>query len=321
MRVRYRKSLSIRGPIILCSVILTLILVLTALWNAALAYDYQQLRDLAQETAGFHWTLIAVGSSLFLAIIVLSSILGAQLIARTRRSQQQSSFVASVTHELNSPLSSIKLFAQTLREPSLDETDRSRFVAKILSEVDRLHRIIANILRAAEVDHRGVRLPVALVTVRLHELLERYAEEVQSLRGQEIELVVSGEEEPRVDIDPLMFRQVLNNLVDNAIRHGRRRPVRLEFAVASTEDGIELRASDNGVGIPPEGIKTLFRPFARHEGSRTLPASGGMGIGLYVVRTLVKAQDGEVGAASGGEGQGATIWIRLPRAVLRETAA
>jgi signal transduction histidine kinase len=321
MRVRHKKTLSIRGPIILFSVILALILMLTVLWNVALVHDYQKFRELAQETASLHWTLIAVGSSLFLGIIVLSSILGAQLIARTRWSQRQSSFVASVTHELNSPLSAIKLFAQTLRGPDLDKADRTRFVVKILSEVERLNRMIGNILRAAEVDHRGERLPVAPTTVSLHAFIEEYLDEARTLRGDEIELSVSGEEDAQVEIDPPMFRQVLNNVVDNAVRHGQSRPARLEFTVASSDRQVELKARDNGVGIPPGELKSVFRPFSRVEADGARPASSGMGIGLFVVRSVVEAHDGQVGATSAGAGKGTTIWIRLPKAARPKTAA
>ena len=321
MRVRRRKSFSIRGPVTLFSAILVLILMLTALWNVVLVHDYQKFRDLAQETASFHWTLIAVGSTLFLTIIVLGSILGAQLIARTRSSQRQSSFVASVTHELNSPLSAVKLFAQTLREPALAEADRIRFVGKILSEVERLNRIIGNILRAAEVDNRGERLPIAASAVNLHTFLRTYVDEARMLRSDEVALTVGGDPTARVEIDPLMFRQVLNNLVDNAVRHGGRKPVALDFSVSGDETHVELRATDDGLGISPKHLVSIFHAFSQAGGEVARTATGGIGIGLFVVQTIVDAHGGEVGAESLGDGRGATIWIRLPRAAERGAAA
>lgn len=320
MRGRQKKPFSIRGPIILFSVIVVLALVLTALWNVVLVYDYQKFRDLAQETAGLHWTLIAVGSTLFLAIIVLSSVLGAQLIARTRWSQRQSSFMASVTHELNSPLSAVKLFAQTLRSPDVSEEDRLRFVGRILSEVERLNRIIGNILRAAEVDNRGERLPVVTKTVNLHGFLTHYVDEARTIRGSEVVLSVKGEPETLVDIDPSMFRQILHNLVDNAVRHGRTRPIEVEFLVRSSPEHVDLETRDNGVGIPADQLESIFRPFSKIERGDAEPRRAGIGIGLHVVRSLVKAHGGEVRAVLAEDGPGATIRIRLPKTAQVETA-
>ncbi len=172
---RYRKypRRSLRGPVTLFVIVLVMVVTLTVLWNFILVHDYQQLRKLAQE-ATFHGAFVAMGSALFVAIIVLSSILAAQLFDQIRFSQRQSNFIASVSHELNSPLSAIKLFAQTLRKHDIALEDRLDFVEKILFDVDRLHRLIANILRAAEADHRGQELHVVVQNVELGQYLRRY---------------------------------------------------------------------------------------------------------------------------------------------------
>ena len=102
MNERRYPKLSIRGPVTLFVIVLVLISTLTVLWNVVLVQDYQKLKDLAVEEP-FHWTFIALGSFLFLTIIVLSSILSAQLINQIRWSQRQSNFISSVSHELNSP--------------------------------------------------------------------------------------------------------------------------------------------------------------------------------------------------------------------------
>ena len=138
MRERRFKRFSIRGPVVLFALVLVLAVTLTVLWNVALVHDYNRLRDLAAGGGAFHGALIAVGSALLLAIIVLSCVLGIQLITNLRWSQRQSNFLASVSHELNSPLTSIKLYAQTLRRDDLSAPDRAGFVRKILFDTDRL---------------------------------------------------------------------------------------------------------------------------------------------------------------------------------------
>ncbi|MEM9592691.1 MAG: HAMP domain-containing sensor histidine kinase [Acidobacteriota bacterium] len=312
---RYPK-LSIRGPVTLFVVVLVLIITLTVLWNVILVHDYQKLRQITEEDT-FHWSFVALGSALFLAIIVLSSILSAQLIAQIRWSQRQSNFIASVSHELNSPLSSIKLFTQTLRTPDLSVEDRLNFVQKILDDVERLHRLIANILRAAETDYHGDDLQVVPQAVELRSYLERYlgdAREVHRASGLRLELA-PGDDDLDVRLDPLMFRQVLDNLLDNAVRYrGDGEPV-VRIEASRVDRMAEIRVVDRGIGIAPEALPRLFERFYRIEGTDPSRKRQGTGIGLYVVRSIVQAHGGRYGALSAGPGKGTTMWIRLPLAV------
>ncbi|MHC4338585.1 MAG: sensor histidine kinase [Planctomycetota bacterium] len=291
---------------------LVLIVTLTVLWNVVLAHDYQRFRDLAAESEAFHWTLIAVGSLLFLAIIVLSSVLGIQLFASIRWRNRQADFLATVSHELNSPLSSIKLFAQTLRRGDLDPADRAGFVSKILFDVGRLSRIIANILRAAEADNRGEELQVALQEVELGKYLHDYVDDARALYEGKLELELTGEREARASIDPMMFRQVLDNLVDNAVRYRGSGVAQMEFRLLRPDGWVELEAIDQGVGIPEEELGLIFDRFYRAENLSPDRRRRGMGIGLDVVRTIIRGHGGEVGARSEGPGKGTAIWVRIP---------
>ena len=310
---RYRR-LSLRGPVILFVVVLALIVTLTVLWHVALVNDYQKLRELAQAET-FHWSIVALGSVLFLSIIVLSIILGAQLIGHIRWSQRQANFIASVSHELNSPLSSIKLFAQTLRDPVMATEDRLNFVAKILSDVDRLKRLIANILRAAEVDNRGEALPVAPQRLDLGPYLEAYLAEAVALRDEDrLETSLEAEEGSWTMIDPVIFRQVLDNVVDNAVRYRGEDTPRLDVRVAQEGGAVELSVADRGIGVPSNELTSLFDRFYQVVDHRAHGGRKGTGIGLFVVRSIVHAHGGEVEARSAGPGRGTEIRIRLPRA-------
>ncbi len=311
---RYR-SLSIRGPVTLFVIVLVLIVTLTVLWHVALVKDYQKLKQLAAQDSAFHWTFIALGSVLFLTIIVLSISLGAQLIGHIRWSQRQSRFISSVSHELNSPLSAIKLFAQTLRKRDLSTGDRLDFVEKILFDVERLQRLIANILRAAEVDNRGDELPVVTQRVELLGYLGEYIEDAAALNEESgLELVLTGEGKLDVKLDRMMFRQVLDNLIDNAIRYrGEGAPV-VELKLAPVDSWAELRVSDRGIGVEPHQLPDLFDRFYRSDTLAPSQRRRGTGIGLFVVRSIVEAHGGRVKAFSDGLGHGTTISIRLPAA-------
>lgn len=309
---RYRR-LSVRGPVILFVVVLVLIITLTVLWHVALVNDYQKLRSLAQDET-FHWSFMVLGSVLFLSIIILSSILGAQLIGHIRWSQRQSNFIASVSHELNSPLSAIKLFAQTLRQPDMRVDDRLNFVEKILSDVERLRGLISNILRAAEVDNRGEVLPVVLRPVELSSYLEEYRADVTALRKED-RLAVGLEAAPDswARLDPSMFRQVLDNLVDNAVRYSGEDPPLVELRLAERGEHLELSLKDHGIGVAASELPSLFDRFYQVVDHHAQGGRKGMGIGLFVVRSIVRAHGGQVEAHSAGPGQGTEILIRLPR--------
>ncbi len=313
MSERSYRSLSIRGPVTLFVIVLVLIVTLTVLWHVALVQDYQKLKELAAQDAAFHWTFIALGSVLFLAIIVLSISLGAQLIGHIRWSQRQSNFISSVSHELNSPLSAIKLFAQTLRTQDLSTPDRRDFVEKILFDVERLQRLIGNILRAAEVDNRGDELSVVTQRVDLLGYLREYIEDASTLNHESgLELSLAGEGELRVKLDRMMFRQVLDNLIDNAIRYRGERTPRVQMTLARVEGWTELRITDRGMGVEAHELGHLFDRFYRSDQLAHSQRRKGTGIGLYVVRTIVEAHGGRVKAFSGGPGRGTTISIRLP---------
>ena len=312
MRRGRPKTFSLRGPVTLFTIIIVLIVTLTVLWNLALVQDYQTIREPTQSSDAVHWVLLAVGSTLFLAIIVLSSVLGAQLIARTRWNQRQSNLLASVTHELNSPLSSIKLFAQTVRRDDIEAADRIRFVDKILADVERLTRIVSNILRAAEADNRGDELHIVTRRIQLHAYLADYVSDARQIHEKDVELTLEVPADVEAEIDAGMFRQVLENLIDNAIRYRRQKPAHVTLRVLPREDAVELRVEDDGVGIPPDQVGDVFRRFYRVERQGVPPRRAGMGIGLFVVRSIVAAHGGEVGAESEGARRGTTVWIRLP---------
>ncbi|MHC4135327.1 MAG: sensor histidine kinase [Planctomycetota bacterium] len=318
MRERRFKKLSVRQPAILITMLLVLAVTLTVLWNLVLAHDYAQLKELAG-AGSFHTWFIVLGTALFLAIIVLSTILGIQLIWNVRRSQRQSSFLASVSHELNSPLSSIKLFAQTLRRRDLSPENQASFAAKILVDTDRLSRLIANIVRAAEADRVGEELSVAPGEVDLRAYLAEFVEDAKAVYPGEVELTLTGDE-VCVEIDPLMFRQVLDNLIDNAVRYCEKRPAQVELRIVPFGAWTELQVIDQGIGIPDDMLENIFERFYRIEEGEPQAEPRGMGIGLNIVRSIVRSHGGTVGARSRGPGAGAVIWIRLPtveRAVVR----
>jgi signal transduction histidine kinase len=312
---------SLKGPVTLFVVSLVLVVLLLVLWNYFIAVDYGRIRELATRAEehgdAFHWTFLGLGSLLFTTTIVLLSVLGAQLISEIRAGQRRAQFIATFTHELNSPLASIKLFAQTLRRPGLKPDEQERFVDLILADVERLRGQIGNVLRTAQVDS-----PLGLQTTPEALELNRWLDDYVGARrlGLEktdatIRLELAQGPPALVLADKALLRQVLDNLVDNAVKYGRPDAggVRVQVVVleGSRPGFVALEVRDDGCGLHEEDLERIFLRYGRAEHGRPARCQG-TGLGLWVVRTLVEAQGGDVWASSPGLGRGTTIRVELP---------
>lgn len=324
-----RQIRSLRGPVLLFVFALVLVVALLVLWNVVLAVDYQRIKELAaeaeQQGGGFHWTFIALGSALFVTTIVLLSVLGAQLISEIKAGQRLAGFIATFTHELNSPLASIKLFAQTLRRPGLKPEEQERFIDLILADVERLRGQIGNVLRAAQVD-APMGLQPTLEPTDLNQWLGDYVAARRlglERTSDHVRLSFTPGPPALVQIDRSFFRQVIDNLLDNAIKYARPQAGGVNVAVVvcegSSDDTVAVEVRDDGVGIHEADLERIFERFGRAE--RGQPARcQGTGLGLWVVRTLVEAQGGEVWATSPGLDRGTTVRVELPRAAVAALA-
>jgi signal transduction histidine kinase len=312
---------SVRGPVIMFVIALVLVVALLVLWNVVLAVDYQKIRELAQEAeeqgGAFHWTFIALGSALFVTTIVLLSVLGAQLISEIKASQRLASFIATFTHELNSPLASIKLFTQTLRRGGLKPEEHERFLDLILIDVERLRGQIQNVLRTAQVD-APVGLKTAPEPTDLNAWLEDYVDARRvGFERTNSEARLEFAPGPRVSVlfDRALLRQVVDNLLDNSVKYARPGAggVKVQVVVleGSREGMVAFEVRDDGCGIHEHDLERIFERFGRAERGQPTRCQG-TGLGLWVVRTLVEAHGGEVWALSPGPDQGTTLRVELP---------
>ena len=309
---------------------LLVVIALAVLWNVALTYDYQMLKKLlarAPEEGGpgaFHFTFIALGSFLFVLTIVLLSVLGAQLFWHIRFSQRLSTSMAAFTHELKSPLASIKMFAQTLVRPGLKEEERQQFLRLILVDVERLSRQITNVLDAAQLDSlQGLQIAPEWTDLRafLEDYLQARQPYLRLIAGNARLELVPGPQ-VAVKVDPHVFGSVLDNLVDNAVKYAREGGVRIRLVIrpADRPDRVWLEVADDGTGIAPKDLPRLFQRFSRVDPGQLSPRQRGTGLGLWIVDTIVSAHGGKVSARSDGPGHGTTIRIELPCSSLQAGA-
>jgi PAS domain S-box-containing protein len=226
--------------------------------------------------------------------------------------QMRSDFVATVSHELRTPLAAIYGAALTIRRPDLELDDElhDHLLQVIADESDRLASIVEDLLIASHLDSGKVRL--AIEDCDAADLVTGVVEVAGIHIPSNVQLVVQVEPElPRVRADPNQLRQVISNLVDNAVKYS---PDGGEVRVAAAANGASVRfsVSDSGLGIPANEQRRIFEKFYRLDPNMTR-GIGGTGLGLYISSELVRRFDGRIWVDS-REGEGSTFHVELPTA-------
>jgi signal transduction histidine kinase len=266
----------------------------------------------------FHWRQVAMlvlGVTFFLLIIaglVLNTI---YLVREIRRNEQHDSFLNAVTHELKTPIASIRLYLETLQKHELSEEKRQEFYRVMLHENDRLLHTVEQVLRASQTGHRGrsrsrATVDLALLVRDCTELArQRMNLSTESLHFVD-RLAPEGPALVRGDAEEL--RAAISNLIDNAIKYSLDKiQVQVELCAVEGEK-IAIRVIDHGIGIPRSELKQIFKRFYRVP-RRVANRVKGTGLGLFIVRSVISKHRGKAYAESPGEGLGSTFTLVLPR--------
>jgi signal transduction histidine kinase len=224
--------------------------------------------------------------------------------------KMQRAFVANVTHELKSPVASIQLALETMALRDLPDDRRREFVSMMLDDTERLSTLIDRILGAARIEKMRGKYRVETVSMR-HFLEEVLAEDRHLYEKEGRTIVLEGGRDVHVAIDRSAMRVVLANLLENAARYSPR-DSKIRLKLQKDLRSCRLDVIDNGVGIPGKDLKQVFKMFWRGSEGRTAHVRG-TGLGLYIVRNIVKDHRGSVWASSQGPGRGSTFSVRLPR--------
>jgi two-component system phosphate regulon sensor histidine kinase PhoR len=248
---------------------------------------------------------------------VLVLLCGLTVLTRTIRHDaelrvRQQNFLAAVSHEFKSPLASMRLSAETLLMRVSDD-DSQRLGHRILDDGERLLRMVDNLLDTTRLEEGRVQLAPEII--RLHPLAESCLEEL-TVRAEHnnIELQFDVPQNLAIYADRAMLETVLRNLLDNAVKAciaGKGRRIELHAGLAG--DRVEFSVSDDGLGFPPEDAAMIFEKFYRL-GDELRRSTPGTGLGLYIVRQLVKLCDASISAESGGPDCGAKLTVSWPEA-------
>jgi two-component system sensor histidine kinase SenX3 len=257
---------------------------------------------------------------IFFALIIAGMIVNTTFLLREiRRSEQHDSFINAVTHELKTPVASIRLHLETLQRRDLPETQKQEFYQLMLSDTDRLTETVEQVLRAGRAGDKKAGREKSVVDFRqlVHECMEaarsRHHLTPEALRYEEAPGNGAGLRVLGSDED---LRTAVLNILDNAIKYSRDQvDVRVRLQMPD-DKRVVLSVQDRGVGIPSDDLKRIFKRFSRVN-HRSLAHVKGTGLGLFIVKSIAQKHGGRVFAESAGEGQGTTITMELPRSIER----
>lgn len=297
---------SIGTPLAIGIVGMVMLLALAVGWQVLVWTDLPR----GEQPPWLDWLLLVLGTVFFVLVMIGLVWLCTWLVREMRLNQRQRAFLDAVTHEMRTPLASVRLHLDTLSRHDPDPETRREFIDHMRQDLDRLDHTIEQVLAAARAEEHGVRrsrreidlgavLRDCIADVRArHDLPEssvRLSERVSAaVRGDETELGL-----------------IFGNLLENAVKYSED-PVDVRVGVVPGPDGrVNVEIADSGIGIPPRELRRIFQRFYR-AGREMQRTAAGLGLGLFVVRSLVRRQGGRVVARSEGAGRGSRFVVTLP---------
>lgn len=305
-----KTTLSIVAFVVAAGMVITLLV----FWNIYIISDYHTIRELYQMSHGTmevpasgRWTVLILGIVFLSMVLVVLAIFFAAFLRGARFRRQQKDFVNMMTHELKLPMSSIQMFAQTLRQRDASPDDRARFLDAILNDCMRMNLLLDHLLKSQLIE-RG-RLPVNRKRVDLRAFMEDFVRKWP----RPLQARIAAEAEAQVD--PVLLDLAITNLVNNAEKYGKGSVP--EVGLEADARVARISVKDAGNPIPKKYSRKIFKRFFRMP-NRDTRRQNGVGLGLYIVKTIAGLHGGRIDLESGSpeEGRpwkGNVFTLTLPR--------
>ncbi|MDP1989460.1 MAG: HAMP domain-containing sensor histidine kinase [Syntrophales bacterium] len=272
--------------------------------------DYYRL-DASQFFEAQTWVVILILSLLVGVILAGILIIFIYNLKTLQLYRLQHTFINNFTHELKTPVTSLKLYLETFAKHKLPREEQLKYIGFMLQDTERLSENINSILNLARIESRVYEGKAAPVDLR-KTIRQFIAGNTHLFRNCDICVENSSNEITSYPIILPLFEMLLMNILTNATKYNVSVKPRIDISLETGEDELLIRFRDNGIGIGKEERKRIFRKFYRGH-SDDLVAVGGSGIGLYLVQQIARLHDGKVVADSEGPGKGTVLTLILPK--------
>lgn len=250
---------------------------------------------------------------IFFAVIITGLVLNTIFLVREiRRSEQHDAFLNSVTHELKTPIASIKLYLETLKTRKVTPEKQMEFYDVMLADSNRLLNTVEQVLQASSTKERKRQFSASEIDIA--ELINEAVEIIRTGRNLDEGAIKFSEPAEPIKImgDAADMQTAFINLLDNAIKYSSDSPkILIRTKKAAMNKRVDIFIKDNGIGIPTADLKRVFKRFYRVKN----PLGGetkGTGLGLFIVKSILERHGGKISAQSRGEGLGTTFLVQLP---------
>jgi two-component system, OmpR family, sensor histidine kinase SenX3 len=250
---------------------------------------------------------------IFFAVIITGLVLNTTFLLREiRRNEQQDTFLNAMTHELKTPIASIKLYLETLKTRNVTDEKRLEFYDIMLADSNRLLNTVEQVLQASRTREKNRQLNIS--EIALGKLLK---ESIKIVRTRyKLDETAIKFTEPTEDIktlgDAAELQTVFSNLLDNAVKYSSETP-KISVRMKNSDDKkVQIFIKDNGIGLDPSQLKRIFKRFYRVANHAT-QGKKGTGLGLFIVKSIIEKHGGKISAVSNGEDKGSTFIVQLPK--------
>ena len=290
-------------------------IVLMAIWINWYLENNLSIKEFAQKIrpdlfkAEIQWLILFEGCFLMLLILAGVYVIFVYWNKQNRLNQMQSNFVASVSHELKSPLASIQLYLETLKYQEVTDKEGKDFVETMLSDTERLSSLIDNILQSSKADPKSMALQFQSVNLGSF-LADVVKEHKRQFEEKKCSVDLKLETSPLLRLDQRALRMVFNNLISNALRYSPTGSS-LDIHLHRVGNFWQVDFKDQGIGFDKKDMKKIFRKFFRVQNRDTQNIEGA-GLGLFISSEIVKNHKGKLKVSSPGPGKGSVFSVFLP---------
>jgi len=268
-------------------------------------FDPRQVLDLRI------WVVILVLSLLVGFILMGISIIFIYNVKTFHLYRLQNNFINNFTHELKTPVTSLKLYLETFCRHEIPREKQLKYLNYMIADVNRLTDNIDRILNLARIESKS--FSGEFVRTDIVALTQQFCENNRHLFPNcEIEIHDPAMSSFYYDINPPLFEMLLMNLLTNAVKYNESPAPKVDISFELKKHHVYIRFADNGIGIEKSHIKKIFKKFYQVGTADNMSAKGS-GIGLYLVENIVRFHNGKIAAESGGSLQGTTVTVRLPQ--------